>query len=49
MDLLPDSRYSVFAKGLQSATALLQLNEDSREKEHDPLALARDCVEFSQH
>ncbi|WP_411727828.1 FimV family protein [Methyloglobulus sp.] len=48
MDLLPGSRYSVFTKGLWSATALLQLNENSNEEEYDPLALARDYVEFSQ-
>ena len=48
IDPLPSSRYSVFTKGLQSTTTLVQLTEGLGENEHDPLTLARDYIEFSQ-
>jgi hypothetical protein len=47
-DQLPTSCYSVFSKGLQSTTKLLQINENSDTEELDPLVLARDYIEFSQ-
>jgi hypothetical protein len=45
---LPCNRFSLFAKGLQSSSVLVQMLEAARETEHDPLQLARDYVEFSQ-
>jgi hypothetical protein len=47
-DLLPQTRYSVFAKGLQSIKAMVQLPNAIDTENHDPLELARDFVEFSQ-
>ncbi len=35
VDLLPPNRYSVFAKGLESTTDMVQLTKVSGEKEHD--------------
>jgi hypothetical protein len=46
--LVPPSRYSVFAKGLQSAAVMVQVTEANVTQDHDPLELARDYVEFSQ-
>jgi hypothetical protein len=42
------NRYSVFAKGLESSSTMVQLTKDAGGKAHDPLTLARDYVEFSQ-
>lgn len=42
------NHYSVFAKGLESSSTMVQLTEDAGGKAHDPLTLARDYVEFSQ-
>jgi hypothetical protein len=42
------NRYSVFAKGLESSSTMVQLTEDSGGKDYDPLALARDYLEYSQ-
>lgn len=47
-DLLPNSRYSCFTKGLQSMAVSVRLSEGDGYLEHDPLALARDYIEFSQ-
>lgn len=47
-DLLPPNRYSIFAKGLQSATVMVQMTEGVAKEEYDPLVLARDYIEFSQ-
>jgi hypothetical protein len=47
-ELLPSNRYSVFAKSLESGAILVQLIDVSEKKEHDPLVLARDYVEYSQ-
>lgn len=47
-DLLLHNRYSVFTKGILSAKALVHIVEDKVETEHDPLALARNYIEFSQ-
>ncbi len=47
-DLLPQTRYSLFAKGLQSTAAMVQLPDAIETQDHDPLELARDYVEFSQ-
>lgn len=48
INMMTGNGYSVFSKGLQSAAILLHLNDDSAEKEYDPLVLARDYIEFSQ-
>jgi hypothetical protein len=48
IELVPPSRYSVFAKGLQSAAVMVQVTEANVTQDHDPLELARDYVEFSQ-
>lgn len=42
------SCYSIFSKGLQSTSVLVHLVQQSVQIEQDPLALARDFVEFSQ-
>jgi hypothetical protein len=42
------NRYSVFAKGLQSSSDMVQLAEVSTKKVLDPLDVARDYVEYSQ-
>jgi tetratricopeptide (TPR) repeat protein len=47
-ETLPHSRFSLFSKGLQSCSLLVQVAEDTYEAEHDPLQLARDYVEYSQ-
>lgn len=47
-DSFPSNRYSIFSKGLESEAILVQLIDVNGKKEHDPLALARDCVEYSQ-
>ncbi len=48
LNQLLGNQYSAFSKGLQSTAVLLQINEEYSEKSHDPLALAREYVEFSQ-
>jgi hypothetical protein len=48
VESLPYNRFSLFTKGLQSCSALVQAVEAACESEHDPLQLARDYVEFSQ-
>ena len=40
--------YSVFAKGLESTQAMLKLPVSNPDMQHDPLALARDYIEFNQ-
>lgn len=47
-DLLTLNRYSVFAKGLQSISTLVSIDEDLSYEVHDPLKLARDYIEYSQ-
>jgi hypothetical protein len=42
------NQYSVFSRGVQSVAILLLINEEYSEMSLDPLALARDYVEFSQ-
>jgi hypothetical protein len=48
-DLLPGNQYSIFSRGLMGVTGLVaQSKAEAPESDHDPLALARDYIEFSQ-
>jgi len=48
IEALPCNRFSLFTKGLQSSSPLVQVVEEASEAEQDPLQLARDYIEFSQ-
>jgi hypothetical protein len=48
INTLPHSKYAVLAKGLLSTAQLVELREDIGKPAHDPLQLARDCIEYSQ-
>ena len=45
--LLPFNRYSVFANGMLSTSAIVQI-AGKDDQEHDPLSVARDYIEVSQ-
>ncbi|MDP2177815.1 FimV family protein [Methylicorpusculum sp.] len=46
--LIPGNHYSILSKGLMGVNHLVDPAHRSPHADHDPLLLARDCIEYSQ-
>lgn len=48
ISLLPGNRYSIFSKGLEGRTRLIEKTVDTNCLDHDPLHLAEDAIAYCQ-